>query len=226
MTVVSSLEGHRLWAPFYDTGLNPLVALERRSMRAALNTMRPATMIDVACGTGAWLARFQEAGTSVWGVDSCAAMLEQGLKQPSLRGRLVAGDSAALPFRSDAADLVLCSMALDYFNDLATTFREFARVCVAGGCIAVSDLHPDAIATGWRRSFRLGSAQYEMEHHRRSLSQVMEAATRADLRAKNFTTVFFDEPEYPIFHAAGKEHLFPTVEVVPALFIGIWEKPC
>ena len=88
---VSPLEGHRIWASSYDAGDNPLLALERRSMKKLLHSIKPSTAIDVGCGSGRWLLRLQKAGVNVIGVDFCEEMLAEARRHPSLRGRLALG---------------------------------------------------------------------------------------------------------------------------------------
>ena len=125
--LVSPIEGHRFWAPVYDSGLNPILALERRSMRNLLKSLRPATVIDMACGTGQWLLHFQQAGSEVFGCDACEEMLSQARKHSTLRGRVALADAENIPFCDGTADLILCSFSLGYFRDIDHVFREFER---------------------------------------------------------------------------------------------------
>lgn len=226
MIRVSAIEGHRLWASVYDSGVNPILELERRTMRDLLRSLRPSKMIDVACGTGRWLLHFQQAGSDVFGCDACDAMLSEAMKISSLRGRVALADAERIPFSSSMADLVLCSVALGYFHNVRRVFHELARTSKPGGVIAISDLHPKALASGWTRSFKLGERRYEMEHYSRSLDEVEDAASGAGLRARFSRDIYFDTPELPIFQRIGKEEVFRTVRSIPALFIGLWEKPC
>lgn len=226
MIRVSAIEGHRLWAPVYDSELNPVLSLERRSMRGLLKPLRPPKVIDVACGTGKWLLHFQHGGSDVFGCDACEAMLSEAAKSVSLRGRLTLADAERIPFRNAMADLVLCSVSLGYFQNIRRVFREFARASKPGGSIVVSDLHPRALAAGWVRSFKLGESRYEMDHHRRSLEEVADAASAAGLRAKSWREIYFGAPELPIFQRTGKEAVFSSAASIPALFIGLWEKRC
>ncbi|MFZ0589269.1 MAG: class I SAM-dependent methyltransferase [Bryobacteraceae bacterium] len=223
---VSAIEGYRLWAPIYDSGPNPLVLLERRSMRDVLKGLRPSKMIDVACGTGRWLLRFQEAGWDVFGCDGCEEMLSEARKILSLRGRVALADAERIPFRGSTADLILCSLSLGYFRDVRQVFREFARASKPGGLIAVSDLHPDALESGWTRSFKLGERRYELEHYRRTIREVHYAASDAGLRTKVFDSAHFGPSDLPAFQRAGREDLFKTSTAIPALFVALWEKPC
>ena len=49
---VSAIEGHRNWAPIYDTGPNPLLALETRVLSEKLSPFDAPRFLDVACGPG------------------------------------------------------------------------------------------------------------------------------------------------------------------------------
>src|SRR5579875_1255169 len=173
---VSAIEGHRRWAPIYDSILNPLLELERRVMSDLLKPLQPAKIIDVGCGTGQWLLRFEQAGFEVAGCDACEEMLREATKSRSLRGKVALGDAERLPFHDSIAHLVLCSLSLGYFRNIQRVFGEFARALKPGGFVAVSDVHPVALASGWTRSFKLGEQGYELEHHEHALEEVTFAA--------------------------------------------------
>jgi malonyl-CoA O-methyltransferase len=226
MIPISAIEGHSIWAPTYDTEPNPLIALERRAMGELVQSLRPATVIDVGCGTGRWLLYFQSGGSTVFGCDACGEMLSEAAKVSSLRGRVVLAAAEHIPFRDRMADLVLCSISLGYFNDIVRAFAEFSRTSKPGGLVAVSDIHPEALRSGWTRSFKLGKERYEMEHYRRSFDEVNRAAARAGLRAKSFRAIYFGHPEVEVFERAGRADFFAPATRVPALFIGTWEKTC
>jgi SAM-dependent methyltransferase len=223
---VSAIEGHRIWASVYDHGLNPILALERRVMRDVLGPLRPAKVLDVACGTGQSLVHFQQGGSEVFGCDACEEMLSEAMKTVSLRGRVVLADAERIPFGTSTADLVLCSVSLGYFRSIDRVFRELARMAKPGGFIAVSDLHPDALASGWTRSFKLGEQVYELEHYPRAIEEVNAAGRGAGLTPTVYREISFDNPEFSIFQRAGKEDVFSRARRVPAVFIGLWEKPC
>jgi ubiquinone/menaquinone biosynthesis C-methylase UbiE len=223
---VSANEGYRLWAPVYDSEVNPLRALERRAMENLLKGLQPSNVIDVACGTGQWLLHFQKAGSEVFGCDICEGMLKEAIKARSLRGRVALADAERIPFRCSTADLILCSLSVGYFHGIQRVFREFARMSRPTGLIAVSDLHPDAITYGWTRSFRLGEQRYEIEHCHRTAQDIDDAANDAGLRCKLCRPIYFGAAELPIFRHAGKEHQFRSAASIPALFVGLWEKPC
>lgn len=218
--LLSALEGHRLWAPSYQTAQNPLVALEGRLLPEILGTVSRLRVVDVACGTGRWAARLAEYGADAVGLDFCAEMLDHA--PASLRTRLVLADAGSLPVRSGSADLTLCSLAISYFPDLERALSEMARITKAGGRLIISDLHPAGVEAGWTRSFRIDGMHYELRHFGYSLEQTDSLARRAGLTLDSELQARFGEPEKAIFQAADKAGIWDAISEVPALWIGSW----
>lgn len=217
--MVSAVDGHRLWAPSYDAEPNPLVALERRVMGELLQTLRPMRVVDVACGTGYWMRRFEKKGATVFGCDACREMLPAD-------SRVVVGEAEFLPFAGATADLVVCSLALGYFSQLQSTFTEMARILRPGGYLAISDLHPESLRSGWKRSFRADGQVFEMQHFVRDIDEVERSAADAGLELQYKADATFGFEELPIFERAKKAKLFTEVSNSPALFLALWKKPC
>lgn len=222
---VSVIEGHRLWAPTYDSAPNPLLALESRTVTALLDHKRPARVIDVGCGTGRWMLHFAKQGATVFGVDLCQEMLCEAERHPALPGRLVRADAENLPLQHGVADLAICSFAAAYIRNLPRALWEMARICTPGARVVVSDMHPLAAAAGWTRSFRSRSSLYEMNHFAYSTAEMRAAAVCAGLQLQAQIDGHFDQREHPIFESAGKKHLIEHVNTVPAVWIGIWMRP-
>lgn len=216
---VSALEGHRIWAASYETTPNPLLALEARILPEKIGRVALKQVVDVACGNGRWAARIAESGANVLGVDFCAEMLERAA--PNLRGRLVLADAGWLPLSPEIADLTICSFALGYFPDLDRAFSEIARITKYEGRFVLSDMHPEAVAAGWTRSFRAGGLKYEMEHFGYSLEEIRSAA-RKNFQLESEVDGYFGDPEKTIFEMAGKD--FAETAKVPAVWIASWRR--
>jgi ubiquinone/menaquinone biosynthesis C-methylase UbiE len=141
------IDVHRIFDRFahlYDTDWIQralYTALQDRAL-AELRGWRPASVLDVGCGTGIFADRLdrQVAPGGVAGVDLSAGMLAQAA-QRSRTVRWVRGDSAALPFRSGAFDAVTCTMAFHFFDQTAA-WAAFQRVLAPGGHAAVGMIHP------------------------------------------------------------------------------------
>jgi ubiquinone/menaquinone biosynthesis C-methylase UbiE len=223
---VTALEGHRNWAPIYDTGLNPLLALESRVLLEKLGPLRCSRFLDVACGTGRWLLLAQPYAAKVFGVDFCSEMLLEASRKPGLAGCLSLADVCHVPLADGTADLTLSSFALGYIASPQQAIGEMARVSRKGGRIIVSDLHPCAQAAGWTRSFRSNGQVFEIDHYEHPIAVWEAAAESAGLAFDWRVESCFGEPELEIFRQAGKASLFPELSRIPALLSMSWTKPC
>jgi SAM-dependent methyltransferase len=220
--LVEPLEGYRMWAPTYDAGPNPLLALERRVLTDLLGSLCGVRVLDVACGTGYWTQRLDEAGAITFGFDLCDEMLRYAQLKSAPRTRLFLADASTIPLRSETADLTLCSFAASYFVDLKRAMSEMARVTRTGGRVIISDMHPDAMAAGWSRSFKKGRTLYEIEHTQWNDDAFCAAGWEAGLQPEEHFDEAFGEPERALFATAGRGHLFVEASRIPAIRITTW----
>ena len=100
-----------------------------------------------------------------------------------------------LPLRDESIDLLICSMMLAYALD---AFPELVRVVRPGGSIFVTDLHPEAVARGWTRGFRIENDILQPAHS----SYTVEDLPLDGLEALHFAEAKFGEPELPLFEPA------------------------
>lgn len=167
---------------------------------------RGRAVVDVAAGTGRWALHCAKQGARAIAVDFCFEML-RGAPKPAVQA-----DARRLPFADASADIVICSFALGYAPEC---FTELARITRPGGMLLVSDVHPEAVARGWRRSFR----------HRGDVIQVVDQAYElADLHApglqlSSIIEPRFGLPERDVFERAGRLDLFDEACLDPAIFV-------
>jgi len=219
VTAISAAAAYRLWANTYDLDPNPLVALEHRVLGEYLDLTPGERMIDLATGTGRWLAFACSRGVRAIGVDRCPEMLAVAATKRGAKGHLACADICALPFASHSADVAVCSFVLGYIERLDVAFREMARVAPR---IITSDLHPKANRSGWVRSFRANGDRYEIEHYNHEWLQVEACARMAGLRPAWTVDASFGGQERVIFERAGKADAFTGAQQVPAVLIAAW----
>jgi ubiquinone/menaquinone biosynthesis C-methylase UbiE len=221
---VTVIEGHRIWAPSYDAGLNPLLALETRVLLDKLGPFEGCRFLDVACGTGRWMQLARERGARVFGTDLCPEMLQRASRKASLCGKLCLADVCRVPFGDGMADFTFCSFALGYVASPVRAIAEMARVTRQGARVVITDLHPSALAAGWTRSFRADGEVYEIDHHSHSAVAWEEAAGSAGLMLDWRIDANFAEPEREIFRQAGKDSQFSELSAIPAVLAMCWIK--
>jgi SAM-dependent methyltransferase len=118
--------------------------LQFRAVRRALglaNILPGARILDVGCGTGRWIRRYQELGFLATGVDATPAMLhlarELGTAPP-----LIAGEAHRLPFRDGAFDSVSDITVIQHIpvSLQPQAVAEMMRVIRPGGSLILMEL--------------------------------------------------------------------------------------
>src|SRR5881392_3116229 len=95
--------------------------------------------LDVGCGTGAFtgLVLARAAPEKITGIDPSPAQVEHARRTvtaPQVDFR--AGSATDLPFGIGEFDVVVSALAIHFFPDRPTAFREMLRVTKRGGVVA------------------------------------------------------------------------------------------
>ena len=134
-------------ARLYEPLLGRLLSGLRRAAWELCPPRPGLVVLDVGCGTGAFLAPYAAADGRVMGVDASAEMLGEARRRLGPGALLVRGEAGTLPAASGSADLVVAMML---FHALAAGERgaalaEMARVAGASGRVLVADHRPAAV---------------------------------------------------------------------------------
>jgi demethylmenaquinone methyltransferase/2-methoxy-6-polyprenyl-1,4-benzoquinol methylase len=117
----------------------------RRKLVAAVKTITPQAVLDVATGSGDVafaLGRKLGASAEIVGLDFCQPMLDEAeVRKKSLRGRtrivFRQGDALALPFADSHFDAVTISFGLRNLADRARALTEMRRILRPGGRVFI-----------------------------------------------------------------------------------------
>ncbi len=131
-------------------------------------------VLDVGCGTGAQLVRYQKTGAAVSGVDLSPSMLAAAKERLGQDADLQLADATDLPFENDTFDLALTSM---FLHELPTDVRngvleEASRVLKPDGHLVVVEFDAEP-----RRGF--------VAKARRGFSNIVERVAGSE-HHKNF----------------------------------------
>ena len=211
MTTLAPIDAYRLLGQDYDASPNPLLPLEQRTMTLLFPPLRGARVVDAAAGTGRWAAYCQAQGAHTVAVDFCLEMLASAPRP------VVLADANRLPLPDDFANVTICAFALGYAPGC---LPELARVTRKGGAVLVSDVHPDAIRSGWTRTFRHSTGAISVAHHPYALGDLVAPELGLDFLIERR----FGAPERAVFEKAGKLAAFEEAARQPAIFVARWTK--
>lgn len=129
--------GYETW---YGTTGRRADRLEKSLLgRLLADFSRADTLLEVGCGTGHFTRWFAEQGVQAIGVDLSPPMLAEVIRLDSLP--CVLGDGLALPFPTDAFDLVALITTLEFVADPLLALREAMRVARSGLILGVLNRH-------------------------------------------------------------------------------------
>jgi ubiquinone/menaquinone biosynthesis C-methylase UbiE len=206
MTVIEPREAYSLLADEYDTAPNALISLEERTMAPLLRELRGRRVVDVGTGTGRWAKYVSARGAFAVGVDFCRNML-CAAPFPA-----ILADARRLPLPDSCADAVICAFTLGY---APASFAELGRIVRSGGTVFVSDVHPDALRRGWKRTFRHDGVAIEIAHQ----SYALEDLKAPGLEPAQLMEPCLGLPEKAIFEHAGCADRFAEAARWPAIFV-------
>jgi SAM-dependent methyltransferase len=220
-----------VWSATTDEGpFNGL--LERPALRALIpGSLRGATVLDAACGSGAQAQWLLDQGADVVAVDISPRMVEEAERRCAGRGRFLVADLAEpLPLEPRSLDGITCSLALHYLADWSVPLASFAAALRPGGWAVISLDHP--FASGLRRggyfdtelvsdTWRKADVEVTQHFWRRPLAAVLGAFADA-----GFTVDRVAEPQ----PSAEALRLFPAdlapVVGVPSFIVyRLWFQP-
>jgi ubiquinone/menaquinone biosynthesis C-methylase UbiE/DNA-binding transcriptional ArsR family regulator len=114
------------------------------ALRRALGSEPLGRLLDIGTGTGRIAELLIDRADHIAGLDKSPEMLRLARARlqdlPPDRWELVQGDFTALPFAPASFDTIVLHQVLHYAHEPAFALQEAARVCRAGGRIAIVDL--------------------------------------------------------------------------------------
>jgi SAM-dependent methyltransferase len=166
--------GHEQVRRFYDeqyyanAGAGETLPWQMRRIADRMGGMDGHKVLDIACGTGAWLAELVHRGASTAGIDISSRAVEQ------CRRRLPDADiregvAEQLPFEDCSFDLVTCLGSLEHFLDQPRALREMRRVAKPGATLLI--LVPNAGFLTRRLGLYGGTGQVAIRETVRSLEE-------------------------------------------------------
>jgi ubiquinone/menaquinone biosynthesis C-methylase UbiE len=150
-------------------------------------------VLDVGCGTGIQLARYQQARCRVSGIDASPAMLAVARRRLGDTASLQLGDATRLPYPDQAFDLVLASTVLHELSPgaRAAALGEIRRVLRPGGRVLLTDFEagPVRSARGWVTKGIITAAETAAgrTHHRNSRHFLAHGGLPTLLSAQGFS---------------------------------------
>jgi malonyl-CoA O-methyltransferase len=218
-----------LWAATYDADApgNPVLNAERTALEARLPSLKGQAVLDLACGTGHYALHAARASARLTvGVDLSAGMLRCARGKASSEGlpvALVQADQSRLPLATSTFDVAIQALGAGYTPDLRPVAAELGRVLRPDGQAFASDLHPQGVRRGWRRTFSYPDGRLRRETTLKAYPHQMEdyraAFEQAGLSITHLLEPRIDARLRPLFIAADAMARYEQGRGLPLLVV-------
>lgn len=118
------------WQPDYDYTL------------AVLKGRRLATLLDLGCGTGAFLACAAKAlpDTRLFGMDLSQSMVQVAAQRLDGNAQIIQGDAEKMPLGDACVEAVTCNLSIHHYPHAQAAVDEMYRILKPGGVLCINDM--------------------------------------------------------------------------------------
>jgi ubiquinone/menaquinone biosynthesis C-methylase UbiE len=167
--LLPSADAYKLWSSFYDDQPdNVVLFLEEKlfSKMISQSLIKDKIVLDIGCGTGRhWQELINHKPGSLIGIDSSKEMLEKlKVKFPGAEVFISVNNSLD-NFEDSTFDLIISTLTIGHINEIENFFEEWNRILRTNGEILITDFHPEAFASGMKRTFVFKEQVIEVENY-------------------------------------------------------------
>jgi ubiquinone/menaquinone biosynthesis C-methylase UbiE len=164
----SVVEAYDLWASNYDSQLgNLMLDLDEIVFCNLLKNVKIANkhVADIGCGTGRhWATISERKPTSLTGFDVSAGMLSKlNEKYPAAHTYQIT-DNTFSNINDASYDIIISTLTVAHIENIEEALGAWCRILKDNGEIIITDFHPDALASGGKRTFKHGNGQIAVKN--------------------------------------------------------------
>jgi ubiquinone/menaquinone biosynthesis C-methylase UbiE len=112
-------------------------------------------LLDIGCGTGLFVEKYQVNGCDAIGIDISRGMIRQARRRCAMTD-FVVGTGETLPFADESFDAIASLLAFSYMKDPQGMLSETYRVLRPGGTVAICTLGKKLLTRGIPAIYQLG----------------------------------------------------------------------
>lgn len=199
-------------APVHDRHISPVLALYRRMLESALVNVRDKTVVGVGYTLDHEMLRLHTRGARAVEAHFLPENLSNA-SDPAANGIDIDESDLGL------ADIILCSFALSYIDDITRMADRLADLAVPGADLFLADLHPETDRLGWRKPLAPEGLPSQIPVRVHDLPQIRQVFDAAGFELESMMEPRLGHPERRLFENIVRPDLFDQVRHMPALYL-------
>ena len=150
-----------------------------RHVMKEIERFRPASLIDIGCGSGGFLCAVQKCFPDIQlnALDLSEEMVRETQERLGPSAVAIVGDSERMPLESEQYEIVTCNMSIHHYPHAQDAVNEMYRILKPGGTLLLNDMDcasPIRALANWAFP-RLPGGEVKM-YTRREITQMIQEA--------------------------------------------------
>ena len=150
-----------------------------RHVMKEIERFRPASLIDIGCGSGGFLCAVQKCFPDIQlnALDLSEEMVRETQERLGPSAVAIVGDSERMPLESEQYEIVTCNMSIHHYPHAQDAVNEMYRILKPGGTLLLNDMDcasPIRALANWAFP-RLPGGDVKM-YTRREITQMIQEA--------------------------------------------------
>jgi ubiquinone/menaquinone biosynthesis C-methylase UbiE len=216
------VEAYDLWSANYDAQPgNLMLDLDELLFSKLLNDigLKDKQVADIGCGTGRhWPKIFEKKPGSLTGFDVSIGMLNK-LKEkfPTAKTHVIR-DNHFLATDDDVYDVILSTLTVAHIESIEEALEAWSRILKTKGDIIITDFHPDALASGGKRTFRHQKKHIAVENFVHPTNIIRKILLNDGFHVVNEKEIKVDETVKHYYEEQNALHVYEKFKGFPIIY--------
>lgn len=219
---VKPTKAYNLWAENYENEVDNLIfELEKKILEKLFVDIdiKDKAVLDYGCGTGRnWPDILSKNPSKIIGCDISSEMLLQLIsKYPQAETYLIKEKNfPSIPYGT--IDFILSTLVVAHIKNIKNLFGAWNNYLSAGGVIIISDLHPELLREGGKRTFMHENKNLEIKNFVHSIEDIIRICSELNLEVEEIFEEFITRELKEFYERNNALHIYDRFRNMPLIY--------
>lgn len=216
------VEAYDIWAENYDLQPgNLMLDLDKVLFAGLFDTIDVTNkhIADIGCGTGRhWPEIFKKQPASLTGFDVSPGMLHK-LKEKFQAAKIhTITDNRFAATGDGTYDIIVSTLTVAHIENIEEALNAWCRILKPTGDIIITDFHPDALASGGKRTFKHHNTHIAVQNFVHSTNTIKKILLNNNFFVVNQQEKKVDETVMHYYAAQNALHVYEKFKGFPIIY--------
>ena len=216
------VEAYDIWAENYDAQPgNLMLDLDEILFTKLLRdlSLENKTVADIGCGTGRhWNKIFKQSPENLTGFDVSPGMLNKLTEKFPEAKTYVITDNRFENIADSTYDVILSTLTVAHIEDIEDALQTWCRITKQQGEMIITDFHPNALASGGKRTFRHGNKHIAVQNFVNSTQIIKQVLLKNGFEVIDHQELKVDETVRHYYEQQNALHVYEKFKGQPIIY--------